>query len=72
MQLIVNGSQTHVLQVAPEANVAQLRAQLSMLEGVDCEQVNGDELTTARCNFVNVTSFNISAQPLLLRISPRG
>ena len=55
MQLIVNGSQTHVLQVAPEANVAQLRAQLSMLEGVDCEQVNGDELTTAHCNFVNVT-----------------
>ena len=44
MQLIVNGSQTHVLQVAPEANVAQLRAQLSMLEGVDCEQVNDDEL----------------------------
>ena len=40
MQLIVNGSQTHVLQVAPEANVAQLRAQLSMLEGVDCEQLN--------------------------------
>ena len=39
MQLIVNGSQTHVLEVAPEANVAQLRAQLSMLEGVDCEQV---------------------------------
>merc|ERR1739844_53355 len=37
---IVNGSQTHVLQVAPEANVAQLRAQLSMLEGVDCEQLN--------------------------------
>ena len=71
MQLIVNGSQTHVLQVAPEANVAQLRAQLSMLEGVDCEQVNGDELT-ARCNSVNVTSFIISAQPLLLRISPRG
>merc|ERR1711994_413588 len=40
MQLIVNGSQTHVLEVAPEANVAQLRAQLSMLEGVDCEQLN--------------------------------
>ena len=40
MQLIVNGSQTHVLEVSPEANVAQLRAQLSMLEGVDCEQVN--------------------------------
>ena len=29
-----------LLQVAPEANVAQLRAQLSMLEGVDCEQLN--------------------------------
>merc|ERR1712043_54581 len=40
MQLIVNGSQTHVVEVAPEANVAQLRAQLSMLEGVDCEQLN--------------------------------
>merc|ERR1712012_1048188 len=40
MQLIVNGSQTHVLEVAPEANVAILRAQLSMLEGVDCEQLN--------------------------------
>jgi len=40
MQLIVNGSQTHVLEVSPEANVAQLRAQLSMLEGVDCEQLN--------------------------------
>merc|ERR1712241_148807 len=31
---------THVLEVAPEANVAQLRAQLSMLEGVDCEQLS--------------------------------
>merc|ERR1712227_38388 len=40
MQLIVNGSKTHVLEVAPEANVAQLRAQLSLLEGVDCEQLN--------------------------------
>merc|ERR1712126_663211 len=40
MQLIVNGSQTHVLEVSPEANVAQLRAQLSMLEGVGCEQLN--------------------------------
>merc|ERR1712012_343610 len=40
MQLIVNGSKTHVLEVAPEANVAILRAQLSMLEGVDCEQLN--------------------------------
>merc|ERR1711976_1053702 len=39
-QLIVNGSQTHVLEVSPEANVAVLRAQLSMLEGVDCEQLN--------------------------------
>merc|ERR1712156_338780 len=25
---------------SPEANVAQLRVQLSMLEGVDCEQLN--------------------------------
>merc|ERR1712150_164799 len=40
MQLIVNGSQTHVLEDSPEANVSQLRAQLSMLEGVDCEQLN--------------------------------
>jgi len=40
MQLIVNGSQTHVVEVSPEANVAQLRVQLSMLEGVDCEQLN--------------------------------
>jgi len=40
MQLIVNGSQTHVLEVSPEANVSQLRAQLSMLEGIDCEQLN--------------------------------
>ena len=40
MQLIVTGSQTHVVEVSPEANVAQLRAQLSMLEGVDCEQLN--------------------------------
>ena len=40
MQLIVNGNQTHVLDVSPDADVAQLRAQLSMLEGVDCEQVN--------------------------------
>merc|ERR1712099_101416 len=35
-----NGSQTHVLEVSPEANVAQLTAQLSMLEGDDCEQLN--------------------------------
>merc|ERR1719483_2072214 len=40
MQLIVNGNQTHVLDVSPEADVACLRAQLSMLEGVDCEQLN--------------------------------
>ena len=39
MQLIVNGNQTHVLDVSPEADVACLRAQLSMREGVDCEQV---------------------------------
>ena len=39
MQLIVNGNQTHVLDVSPDADVACLRAQLSMLEGVDCEQV---------------------------------
>merc|ERR1719189_314773 len=40
MQLIVNGSQTHVLAVAPDADVATLKAQLSLLEGVDCEQLN--------------------------------
>merc|ERR1712051_929929 len=40
MQLIVNGSQTHVLAVAPDADVAALKAQLSLLEGVDCEQLN--------------------------------
>ena len=40
MQLIVNGSQTHVLAVAPDADVATLKAQLSLLEGVDCEQVS--------------------------------
>merc|ERR1712083_442904 len=39
MQLIVNGNQTHVLDVAPDADVACLKAQLSMLEGVDCEQL---------------------------------
>ena len=52
MQLIVNGNQTHVLDVSPEANVACLRAQLSMLEGVDCEQV---VLT-----FFKVLGFNVS------------
>merc|ERR1712106_349349 len=40
MQLIVNGNQTHVLDVSPDADVAQLRVQLSMLEGIDCEQLN--------------------------------
>merc|ERR1719469_1449175 len=33
MQLIVRGLQTHVLDVAPTANVEALRAQLSLLEG---------------------------------------
>merc|ERR1712189_86242 len=32
--------QTHVLDVAPSANVEALRAQLSLLEGVDAEQLN--------------------------------
>merc|ERR1712079_434485 len=32
--------QTHVLDVAPTANVEALRAQLSLLEGVDAEQLN--------------------------------
>ena len=40
MQLIVNGNQTHVLDVSPEADVVCLRAQLSLLEGVDCKQLN--------------------------------
>merc|ERR1712096_518544 len=40
MLLIVNGNQTHVLDVSPDADVAQLRVQLSMLEGIDCEQLN--------------------------------
>merc|ERR1711992_419547 len=40
MQLIVRGEQTHVLDVAPTANVQALRAQLSLLEGVDAEQLN--------------------------------
>merc|ERR1711944_95355 len=31
---------THVLDVAPTANVEALRAQLSLLEGVDAEQLN--------------------------------
>merc|ERR1711879_8793 len=31
---------THVLDVAPTANVQALRAQLSLLEGVDAEQLN--------------------------------
>merc|ERR1712203_972893 len=31
---------THVLDVAPTANVEALRAQLSLLEGVDAEQPN--------------------------------
>ena len=38
MQLIVRGEQTHVLDVAPTANVQALRAQLSLLEvGVPSE-----------------------------------
>lgn len=68
MQLIVNGSQTHVLEVAPEANVAQLRAQLSMLEGVDCEQVC--PLQLAPRSVLSLASY--SAEPVLLRLPPRG
>merc|ERR1711951_21468 len=37
---IVRDEQTHVLDVAPSANVEALRAQLSLLEGVDAEQLN--------------------------------
>lgn len=40
MQLIVRGALTHVLDVDPTANVQALKAQLSMLEGVDAEQLN--------------------------------
>merc|ERR1719334_343022 len=40
MQLIVRGNLTHVLDVAPDANVEALKAQLSLLEGVDAEQLN--------------------------------
>merc|ERR1712107_738544 len=36
----MGGEQTHVLYVAPTANVQALRAQLSLLEGVDAEQLN--------------------------------
>ena len=36
MQLIVRGEQTHVLDVAPTANVEALRAQLSLLEVSYC------------------------------------
>merc|ERR1712083_629120 len=36
----MGGEQTHVLDVAPTANVEALRAQLSLLEGVDAEQLN--------------------------------
>ena len=71
MQLIVNGSQTHVLQVAPEANVAQLRAQLSMLEGVDCEQVNKFIMFKFNeCNLYDINCFSStsSAPALLLRM----
>lgn len=40
MQLIVRGEQTHVLDVAPTANVQALRAQLSLLEvGVPSENL---------------------------------
>ena len=41
MQLIVRGEQTHVLDVAPTANVQALRAQLSLLEvGVPSESLD--------------------------------
>ena len=67
MQLIVNGNQTHVLDVSPEADVACLRAQLSMLEGVDCEQVNIPKIYSR-----SISSFLIVilVEPLLLRRSP--
>nr|ALS04056.1 40S ribosomal protein S30 [Acartia pacifica] len=35
MQLIVRSQNTHVIDVAPEANVEVLRAQLAQLEGVE-------------------------------------
>ena len=43
MQLIVRGEQTHVLDVAPTANVQALRAQLSLLEvGVSSESLDSN------------------------------
>ena len=40
MQLIVRSQNTHVIEIAPEANVETLRAQLSQLEGVSADQLN--------------------------------
>jgi len=40
MQLIVRSQCTHVLDVAPEANVEVLRSQLALLEGVEPEMLN--------------------------------
>merc|ERR1711864_51479 len=39
-ELIVRGNLTWVLDVSPTANVEALKAQLSLLEGVDAEQLN--------------------------------
>merc|ERR1711972_312736 len=40
MQLIVRSQSTHVLDVAAEANVEVLRAQLALLEGVEPEMLS--------------------------------
>nr|AQS22694.1 40S ribosomal protein S30 [Pseudodiaptomus poplesia] len=40
MQLIVRSQSTHVLDVAPDANVEVLRKQLALLEGVEPESLN--------------------------------
>eukprot|EP00088_Acartia_fossae_P062974 TRINITY_DN7646_c0_g2_i1.p1 TRINITY_DN7646_c0_g2~~TRINITY_DN7646_c0_g2_i1.p1 ORF type:complete len:131 (+),score=52.61 TRINITY_DN7646_c0_g2_i1:31-423(+) len=40
MQLIVRSQNTHVIEIAPHANVETLRAQLAQLEGVSVDQLN--------------------------------
>ena len=54
MQLIVRGEQTHVLDVAPTANVQALRAQLSLLEvGVPSENLVLNCSHFQQWNFLN-------------------
>ena len=55
MQLIVRGEQTHVLDVAPTANVQALRAQLSLLEvGVSSESLDSNYSHFQQWNFLNL------------------